>query len=172
MRVCGDQLGFPPRSLRWELGCHQVTAVCLQRTALCCTRTPPGERRMHTSRGPIPDSPASVDRSVFSVAPSTAVAARGHQRRTTWPCPGRQTSSRVGTQQETTRPNQPVAPDQPSDHRWPAHLATKSPASHDLAPGPHVHTALPTARPSAPVAPPHNGRSRRPAGDHLHPLPT
>jgi hypothetical protein len=78
--------GLPASVITQALGCHQVTAVLPQRSALCCTRTPPGERRMPTSRGPIPDSPASANRSIFSVAPSTTVAARSHQRRTT---PGR-----------------------------------------------------------------------------------
>ncbi len=45
------------------------------------------------------------------------------------PSPGRQTSSHAGTQQDTTRLNQQVGHDQSSNHRWPAHHATKSPAS-------------------------------------------
>jgi hypothetical protein len=40
-------------------------------------------------------------------------------------CPGRQTSSRVRTQQDTTRRNQHVTADWPPSHRRPVHQATK-----------------------------------------------
>jgi hypothetical protein len=64
------------------------------------------------------------------------------------PCPGRRTSSRVRTQQDTTRTNQQVRAGPLPDRRRHGVQVRRSRASRDLGLGPHVHTASPTARPS------------------------
>jgi hypothetical protein len=65
------------------------------------------------------------------------------------PYPGRQTSSRVRTQQDATRTTTRSQQVSPPNHCRPACQVRRSRASRDLVRGTHVHTASAAARSSA-----------------------